>query len=69
MPDLITRYNLQTRISGKGKQAMPSEEEQRRSKQGSWSADKGQRADGLKRRREEMILEARRRMEAKGSES
>ncbi|KAK3702271.1 hypothetical protein LTR37_014982 [Vermiconidia calcicola] len=61
-PDLITRYNLQSRISGKGKEAVPSEE-QRRS---AWSSDKVARAEGLKRRREEMILAARRKMEGEG---
>lgn len=61
-PDLITRYNLQGRISGKGKEAEPSEEERMKS---AWSADKAARAENLKRRREEMILAARRKMEAK----
>lgn len=59
-PDLITRYNLQSRISGKGKEAMPSEEQMRNA----WSSDKAVRAEGLKRRREEMILAARRKLEA-----
>lgn len=59
-PDLITRYNLQNRVGGKGKEAVMSEE-QKRSGQG-WSGDKSARAEGLKRRREEMILEARRKM-------
>lgn len=61
-PDLITRYNLQGRITGKGKEAEPSEEERMKS---SWSADKAARAENLKRRREEMILAARRKMEAR----
>ena len=64
-PDLITRYNLQSRISGKGKEPVPSEEQQR----SAWSSDKAARADGLKRRREEMILAARRKMEEKGAEA
>ena len=62
-PDLITKYNLQTRVGGKGKEPVPSEEQQRNA----WSADKAARAEGLKRRREEMILAARRKMEAKGA--
>lgn len=64
-PDLITRYGLQGRLSGKGKEAVPSEEQKRNA----WSSDKGVRAEGLKKRREEMILEARRKMEAKEVES
>ena len=64
-PDLITRYGLQGRISGKGKEPVPSEEQQR----SAWSADKVARAEGLKRRREEMILAARRKMEAKEGEA
>jgi len=60
-PDLITRYGLQTRISGKGKEPVLSEEQQRNQ----WSSDKMVRAEGLKKRREEMILAARRKMEAK----
>lgn len=60
--DLITRYNLQNRVGGKGKEAVPSEEQKR----SAWSSDKATRAEGLKRRREEMILAARRKMEEKG---
>lgn len=64
-PDLITRYGLQSRVGGKGKEPVPSEEQKR----SAWSSDKVARADGLKRRREEMILEARRKMEAKDQEA
>ncbi|KAK5111644.1 hypothetical protein LTR62_004749 [Meristemomyces frigidus] len=60
--DLITRYNLQGRVGGKGKEAVTKEEEQRKME---WSSDKVARAEGLKRRREEMVLAARRRMEEK----
>ncbi|KAH9845123.1 protein AMFR [Teratosphaeria destructans] len=60
--DLITRYGLQNKVSGKGKEAVPSEEQKR----AAWSSDKNARAEGLKRRREEMILAARRKMEEKG---
>jgi coupling of ubiquitin conjugation to ER degradation protein 1 len=66
-PDLITRYNLQGKISGKGKEAVPSEEQEQQ--RNAWSADKVSRAENLKRRREEMILAARRKMEAKEGES
>lgn len=60
-PDLITRYGLQGKVGGKGKEPVPSEEQKRTA----WSADKVARAEGLKRRREEMILEARRKMQEK----
>ncbi len=62
-PDLITRYNLQGRIGGKGKEAMPSEEQEQ--KRNAWSADKAARAENLRKRREEMVLAARRKLEAK----
>jgi coupling of ubiquitin conjugation to ER degradation protein 1 len=62
-PDLITRYNLQARVGGKGKEAVPSEEQRRSGN--AWSSDKAARAEGLRRRREEMVLEARRKMEAR----
>ncbi|KAM0706040.1 hypothetical protein Q7P35_007400 [Cladosporium inversicolor] len=57
-PDLITRYGLQGRINDKGKEAMKSEEQKRMA----WTSDKAARAEGLRRRREEMVLEARRKM-------
>ena len=57
-PDLITRYGLQGRINDKGKEAVQSEEQKRMA----WTSDKAARAEGLKRRREEMVLEARRKM-------
>lgn len=63
--DLITRYGLQGRIGGKGKEPVPSEEQKR----SAWSGDKVARAEGLKRRREEMILAARRKMEGKDAEA
>lgn len=63
-PDLITKYNLQSRVSGKGKEPEVSEEQKRQA----WSSDKAARAEGLKRRRDEMILAARRKMEAKAAE-
>lgn len=58
--DLITRYGLQGRIgsSNKGKEAVQSEEQKR----SAWTSDKAARAEGLKRRREEMVLAARRKM-------
>lgn len=65
LPDLITRYNLQSRVSGKGKEPVPSEEQKRNA----WSADKSARADALKKRREDMILAARRKMEEKETQA
>jgi len=59
-PDLITRYNLQSRVSGKGKEAVASAEEEQ--KRQAWSGDKAARAEGLRKRREEMVLAARRKM-------
>lgn len=59
-PDLITRYNLQSRVSGKGKEAVASTEEEQ--KRQVWSSDKAARAEGLRKRREEMVLAARRKM-------
>jgi coupling of ubiquitin conjugation to ER degradation protein 1 len=56
--DLITRYGLQGRIGDKGKEAVKSEEQ----KKVGWTSDKAARAEGLRRRREEMVLEARRKM-------
>lgn len=62
--DLISRYNLQGRVQGKGKEPVLSEEQVRKG----WSSDKAARAEGLRRRREEMVLAARRKMEAKVAE-
>ena len=64
-PDLITRYNLQAKVGGKGKEAVMSEEQEQEMRRSAWSADKTSRAENLKRRREEMVLAARRKMEAK----
>ncbi|CBX90770.1 hypothetical protein IAQ61_002255 [Plenodomus lingam] len=57
-PDLITRYNLTSKIN---QAAEPDEGEQRKTK--SWSADRNERQANLQRRREEMILAARRKLE------
>ncbi|KAF2864558.1 hypothetical protein K470DRAFT_6082 [Piedraia hortae CBS 480.64] len=59
--DLISRYGLQDKVLGKGKDPLPSEEQLRQRSR--WSSDKAVRAEGLKKRREEMILAARRNME------
>lgn len=61
--DLITRYNLQSKIAGKGK----AREEQ--SPAPGWQQDKAERARMLQRRRDEMILAARRKMQEKDATS
>jgi coupling of ubiquitin conjugation to ER degradation protein 1 len=59
--DLITRYNLQSRVSGKGK------EREEEAPAAGWQADKVERQRVLQRRRDEMILAARRKMQEKDS--
>ncbi|KAK3044015.1 hypothetical protein LTS18_002400, partial [Coniosporium uncinatum] len=61
-PDLITRYNLAERIKSLPTDATDSIAE---SKKPAWSQSKSERAKELQRRREEMILAARRKMEEK----
>lgn len=58
-PDLITRYNLHARIAAeeKGKQR-----EDAAADAAGWSSSKEARQEALKRRRDEMILQARRKM-------
>ncbi|GAB7345088.1 hypothetical protein MBLNU457_3491t1 [Dothideomycetes sp. NU457] len=70
LPDLITRYNLSSKISsssgvdpGTASDSSPSPSASG-SKAG-WSQNKSERAELLKKRREDMILAARRKMEAK----
>ncbi|KAF2623664.1 hypothetical protein BU25DRAFT_400225 [Macroventuria anomochaeta] len=58
-PDLITRYNLSSKLS----QTPEPTEEKPRAK--AWSADRNERQSNLQRKREEMILAARRKMEEK----
>ncbi|KAF4994734.1 hypothetical protein FGRMN_5588 [Fusarium graminum] len=57
-PDLITRYNLKNKLD------VASQEDQD-SKGKGWSSNKDERQASLQRRRDEMILAARRKMEAK----
>ncbi|KFH47712.1 Coupling of ubiquitin conjugation to ER degradation protein-like protein [Hapsidospora chrysogenum ATCC 11550] len=59
-PDLITRYNLKDKLN----EAPPSAEEQDRKGKG-WSSNREERQMSLQQRREQMILAARRKMEAK----
>jgi coupling of ubiquitin conjugation to ER degradation protein 1 len=61
-PDLITRYNLQSKISSKGK------EKAEESPPAGWASSKDVRQQILQRRRDEMILAARRRMQDKDEE-
>jgi coupling of ubiquitin conjugation to ER degradation protein 1 len=62
-PDLITRYNLQSRISAKGK-----EREEPASATG-WAPNKEKRQEMLQRRRDEMILAARRKIQERDQEA
>jgi len=62
-PDLITRYNLQSRVSSKGK------EKEEASTLFDSAASKDKRQEMLLRRRDEMILAARRRMQEKEEEA
>ncbi|OAG04137.1 uncharacterized protein CC84DRAFT_1096050 [Paraphaeosphaeria sporulosa] len=59
-PDLITRYNLASKL---GQAAESSAVETPKGK--AWSQDKNERQANLQRRREEMILAARRKLEEK----
>jgi coupling of ubiquitin conjugation to ER degradation protein 1 len=56
-PDLITRYNLSAKL------AQPDEAAEEQPKAKAWSVDRNERQMNLQRRREEMILAARRKME------
>ncbi|KAJ4512204.1 hypothetical protein HRR83_006176 [Exophiala dermatitidis] len=58
-PDLITRYNLQSKVNSKGK------EREEESPPPGWTSSKDARQKMLQRRREEMILAARRKLQEK----
>ncbi|EHK43143.1 uncharacterized protein TrAtP1_001668 [Trichoderma atroviride] len=61
-PDLITRYNLRDKVAD----SAPAGEEEEAQKEGkAWSSNREERQSALQRRRDEMILAARRKMEAK----
>ncbi|PVI06248.1 hypothetical protein DM02DRAFT_514783 [Periconia macrospinosa] len=66
-PDLIARYNLSSKISSQNQQN--EDGEQKPTKQKVWSQDRNERQTILQRRREEMILAARRKMEEKDREA
>lgn len=60
--DLITRYNLASKVNTPASDASPSESNAPKK---AWSQDRDERQKLLQRRREEMILAARRKMEEK----
>ncbi|OCT51048.1 putative AMFR protein [Cladophialophora carrionii] len=62
-PDLITRYNLQTKINSKGK------EKEEESPPPGWASNKDARQKMLQRRRDEMILAARRKLQEKEADA
>ncbi|UKZ73953.1 hypothetical protein TrVFT333_001607 [Trichoderma virens FT-333] len=63
-PDLITRYNLKSKIDeGAATEEKKESEEDKKGK--GWSSNRDERQSALQRRRDEMILAARRKMEAK----
>ncbi|KAI1142295.1 hypothetical protein F5Y05DRAFT_370418 [Hypoxylon sp. FL0543] len=57
-PDLITRYKLQDKLNAES-------ETERAAKAKAWSSNRDERQAALQRRRDEMILAARKKMEAK----
>ncbi|KAH8680895.1 hypothetical protein BX600DRAFT_6676 [Xylariales sp. PMI_506] len=57
-PDLITRYNLQNKVQG-------SEDDASGDNKKGWSSNREERQAALNKRRDEMILAARKKMEAK----
>ncbi|RKF71906.1 Coupling of ubiquitin conjugation to ER degradation protein 1 [Golovinomyces cichoracearum] len=63
-PDLITRYNLKSKVAEESKSSDESTDLSQKQGQ-AWSSNKIERQAILKKRREEMILAARRKMEAK----
>ncbi|KAL7963344.1 ubiquitin system component cue domain-containing protein [Trichoderma compactum] len=63
-PDLITRYNLKSKISDDAATEEKKEGEEDKKGKG-WSSNRDERQSALQRRRDEMILAARRKMEAK----
>jgi len=59
-PDLITRYNLASRLN-----AAEAKQESETTGTKGWSQNKTERSEILRRRREEMVLAARRKMQEK----
>jgi len=58
---LITRYGLSSKVANNSVEAVGDEKQ----KKGGWSQNKTERQALLKKRREDMILEARRKLEEK----
>ncbi|KAL8668643.1 MAG: hypothetical protein Q9224_007782, partial [Gallowayella concinna] len=71
-PDLITRYNLASRISSSAasyaEDSEPPEPEEIAKPQVAWSQSKAERQALLQKRREDMVLAARRKMEQRERE-
>ncbi|KAI0490008.1 hypothetical protein F4859DRAFT_176024 [Xylaria cf. heliscus] len=64
-PDLITRYKLQGKLNSDSSSAAGPEPAVPGTKTKAWSSNRDERQMALQRRRDEMILAARRKMEAK----
>ncbi|KAL8735148.1 MAG: hypothetical protein Q9166_001024 [cf. Caloplaca sp. 2 TL-2023] len=62
-PDLITRYNLASRIAATSQSEDPTPEDESPKPQPTWSQSKAERQALLQKRREDMVLAARRKME------
>lgn len=67
-PDLITRYGLSEKVREEQGTASGAEAAQSGKQQAMWSANKSERQALLQRRKEQMILEARRKLEMKERE-
>jgi len=64
-PDLITRYNLASKIASANLESDSGPSMAMAGGKQAWSQNKGERQSLMQRRREEMILTARKKMEAK----
>jgi len=64
-PDLITRYNLSAKIASADQGMEDAESTNPAGGKSAWSANKNERQALLQKRREEMILSARKKMQAK----
>jgi coupling of ubiquitin conjugation to ER degradation protein 1 len=64
-PDLITRYNLSAKVASADHDAEEAESTGTSGGKSAWSVNKSERQALLQKRREEMILAARRKMQAK----
>ncbi len=64
-PDLITRYNLKDKVDGDAAGSSGAEASGGQGSGKAWSSNRDERQSLLQKRRDQMILEARRKMEAK----